>query len=225
VKLPDGGAFLLATLVFVVWHYFLSAAALRRFTQKWQRPVDAWAGPMSRAIGGAMLLAVSLVAATGSLAPAGWFAAPASFEALLWVAIPASILVPVVWRAGREPAQQARYPDFRVPNASRRDQLLSAASWLTYLVGYEALFRGLILGLCVQVAGLETGLAIHTALYVLAHLHKDAAETIGCIPTGYLFGYMTVHTESLWPAIILHVVIAIAAEQSAGRSNPALQWR
>lgn len=225
MRIPDGWAFILATLAFVVWHYFLSAAALRRFTQNWERPVDAWAGPMSRAIGGAMLLAVSLVAATGSLAPSGWFAAPASFEALLWVAIPASILVPVVWRAGRDPAQQARYPDFRVPDASRQDQLLSGLGWIAYLIGYEALFRGLILGLCVQVAGLETGLAIHTALYVLAHLHKDAGETIGCIPIGYLFGYMTVQTGSLWPAVVLHVMLAIATEQSSGRANPALRWR
>ena len=225
MKLPDGWPFLVAVLAFVLWHYFLSAAALRNLSRHWRQPIDVWAGPVSRTSGGVGLLVVSVVCAVGAELPLDWFTAPLHQNALGWIAIPACILVPLVWRAGRQPAQQARYPDFRVPHATRAQQALSATSWLVYLIGYEALFRGLVLGVCIQVAGVGVGVAIHTALYVLAHLHKDAAETLGCLPMGYLFGYMTLQTGSLWPALLLHVAIAIAAEQSAARANPSLQWR
>lgn len=225
MKLPDGWPFLVAVLAFVLWHYFLSAAALRNLSRHWRQPIDVWAGPVSRASGGVGLLVVSVVCAVGAELPLDWFTAPLHQNAIGWVAIPACILVPLVWRAGRQPAQQARYPDFRVPHATRAQQALSATSWLVYLIGYEALFRGLVLGACIQVAGVGVGVAIHTSLYVLAHLHKDAAETLGCLPMGYLFAYMTLQTGSLWPALLLHVAIAIAAEQSAARANPSLQWR
>jgi hypothetical protein len=98
VKLPDGWPFILGTLAFVVWHYFLSAAALRQLSHRWRTPVDVWAGPTSRVLGGALFLAASIVGAVGLLTPGRWFAAPTDPSALLWVVIPASILVPVVWR-------------------------------------------------------------------------------------------------------------------------------
>jgi membrane protease YdiL (CAAX protease family) len=225
VKLPDGWPFLVAVLAFVLWHYFLSATALRSMSQKWQRPIDAWAGPLSRVLGGFILLLVSITSAWSAQLPLDWFSPLQNPGVAFWVLAPALILIPLVWRAGRRPEQQARYPDFRVPNATRRQQLLSAGSWMVYLTGYEALFRGLILGLCTQAAGIGTGIAIHTALYVLAHLHKDAAETLGCIPMGYLFAFMTLQTGCLWPALLLHAAIAISAEQSAARANPSLAWQ
>jgi membrane protease YdiL (CAAX protease family) len=87
-----------------------------------------------------------------------------------------------------------------------------AGAWLVYLIGYEALFRGLLLPLLVAALGLWPGLAIATGLYVLAHLDRPSAETLAAIPAGFVFALITLATGSFLAAVLLHWIIATTSE-------------
>jgi hypothetical protein len=44
------------------------------------------------------------------------------------------------------------------------------------------------------------------------HIHKSKKEIVGCVPLGLLLCFFTIWWQSIWPAIIFHVQIAIANE-------------
>jgi membrane protease YdiL (CAAX protease family) len=87
-----------------------------------------------------------------------------------------------------------------------------AGAWLVYLIGYEALFRGLLLPLLVAALGMWPGLAVATGLYVLAHLDRPSAETLAAIPAGFVFALITLATGSFLAAVLLHWIIATTSE-------------
>lgn len=93
----------------------------------------------------------------------------------------------------------------------------NAASWAVYLAGYELLFRGLCLNALVAELGLVPGVAITTALYVVAHLPKSLGESLGSFPMGVLFAYLTLSGQSVLYPWLLHVLMAVSADTLALR--------
>lgn len=86
--------------------------------------------------------------------------------------------------------------------------VLYAISRITYLVFYEWFFRGLLLMECCRLFGTVNAVVINIVLYTLAHFHKPRKEIIGCIPFGLLLCIFTIVSQSIWPAIIIHLVLA-----------------
>ncbi len=88
--------------------------------------------------------------------------------------------------------------------------MLSAGTWVAYLVGYEFLFRGFLFHATLQVWSLWPAIALNCILYALAHFYKGPGEIIGAIPVGILLCYLTLHTGNIWSAMdtrggIVHV--------------------
>lgn len=135
----------------------------------------------------------------------------------------AAVLIPIVARGSSRPAMFERYPEFMQPDATRAQQAWSAFSWAVYLLGYEVLFRSYILTLCIDSFGLVAGICAHTTLYVVAHLHKPAGETLSCFLMGPLFAVIMLNA-GIVPVWLLHLAIALVGEQTAGRLNPATRW-
>jgi hypothetical protein len=84
--------------------------------------------------------------------------------------------------------------------------------WIGFLVidmfTWEFFFRGFML------FGLEPALG-ELAIYVqmmpfaIAHLGKPEIETLSSIAGGILIGYVVRHCRSIWPAVILHLIMGL----------------
>jgi membrane protease YdiL (CAAX protease family) len=131
------------------------------------------------------------------------------------------LVVPGIVAAQRLPEMRRFYPELwpHLPAgwSWRRRITVVAAAWLVYLVGYEALFRGVLLPLLAGSLGVWPGVAVTTAVYVLAHLDRPSAEMLGAIPMGFVFAALTLLTGSCVAAVLLHGIIAMSNELAAVR--------
>ncbi len=177
-----------------------------------------------RLAGGVALLIGALATAFALRLPTDWLGLPRPAASALWVVGALALLLPFVVRSATQPAMMERYPEIREPTWTRRLAAQSLAATTTYLLGYEAFFRGLItLGL-VSLLGVWPGLSIATAIYVTQHLRKPAAEAFACLPMGFFFGLMTLQTGSVWAAWLVHVLVATTNEVLSARENPELNY-
>ena len=72
----------------------------------------------------------------------------------------------------------------------------------------EYMFRGFLLfGLKEKFK--EGSILIQMIPFVLLHLGKPELETISCLFTGILFGYIAYRGKSFWPAFIIHLFINV----------------
>jgi CAAX amino terminal protease family. len=76
------------------------------------------------------------------------------------------------------------------------------------LCAIEYMFRGFLLfGLKDKFK--EGSILIQMIPFVLLHLGKPELETISCLFTGILFGYIAYRGKSFWPAFIIHLFINV----------------
>jgi len=87
-----------------------------------------------------------------------------------------------------------------------------AISRLLFLACYEWFFRGLLLYSCRDLFDSRAAVIINLVLYALAHFHKSRKEIVACIPFGLLLCVFTLWWHSVWPAIILHVLVVTVSE-------------
>ena len=141
---------------------------------------------------------------------------------LYWTLGLSAILIPLVGRATRKPESLAQYPEIRQPNWSRTLFTWSALSWMGYLLAYELMFRGFLLFACARAFGPWPAIVINTAIYSLVHVPKSAREGIGAIPLGILLCIITFQTGTIWVAVIVHWVLALANEWFSLKYHPAI---
>jgi membrane protease YdiL (CAAX protease family) len=93
-----------------------------------------------------------------------------------------------------------------------------------YLAAYEWLFRGVLLPACLD-GGLSVSSAIiiNTALYSLVHVPKGRTEVWAAIPFGVAVCWLTIETQSIWSALLLHVALALTNEWSSWYFHPDMQ--
>jgi len=76
------------------------------------------------------------------------------------------------------------------------------------LSAQEFMYRGFfIFGLKDKLK--EGAILLQTIPFVLVHLGKPEIETISCIFTGVIFGWVAYRGKSFWPAFIIHLFINI----------------
>ncbi len=143
---------------------------------------------------------------------------------VLGVVVPLLVVLPFLYAAAQQPSMQARYPEIRARWVPSSLALTSAAAWLVYLVGYEFMFRSLLLFTYRAAWGTWPAIFVTTALYVLAHFQKDGAETAGCFFMGFVFAAIVLVSNSIVPAILLHFAIAVVSENLSARANPNMHW-
>ena len=80
---------------------------------------------------------------------------------------------------------------------------------LIYMLGWEFMFRGFLLfGLKERYK--EGSILIQMIPFTILHLGKPEIETLSCVITGLLWGYIAYRGNSFWPAYIMHVVVNIS---------------
>ena len=122
--------------------------------------------------------------------------------------IPVSLLflviaLPIVYVSGSAGSFQNYY-------AANQNFDLSEYIWRMslYMIGWEFFYRGFMtLGLKDSLK--EGAILVQMIPFTLLHLGKPMAESIACIPSGLIWGYIAYKSESFWPAFFMHMAVNV----------------
>jgi membrane protease YdiL (CAAX protease family) len=133
-------------------------------------------------------------------------------KSIIWW-IPAAVLVVIInYFVARNKNHLAKYPQIRAKQWNSGLITVSAISWISYLAGYEFMFRGFLLFSCLESFGYWPAIIINISLYSLVHLPKGPAETIASVFFGFILSYITITLGSFWFALFLHITLALSNE-------------
>jgi len=82
----------------------------------------------------------------------------------------------------------------------------------TFLICYEFFFRGCILFSCIDQFGTLAAIIINLVLYALIHSFNGKKEMYGAVPFGLMLCLFTIWYQSVWPAILLHLLLSSSHE-------------
>lgn len=82
----------------------------------------------------------------------------------------------------------------------------------SFLVCYEWFFRGVVLFSCVSSFGIIPALIINIFLYSLIHSFNGRKEFLGSIPFGIVLCVFALWWQSVWPAVLLHLLLSSSYE-------------
>ncbi len=133
-------------------------------------------------------------------------------DTLLLVLLFAGLFIPVNFFNSRQKQNLALYPEIRKRHWSVGLVIVSALSWIAYLLAYEFLFRGILLFPAVKLMGFWPAILLNTSLYTLVHLPKGIKESLGSIPMGIILCSLAIFTGSFWIAFFIHVILALTNE-------------
>ena len=86
-------------------------------------------------------------------------------KSLLWWIPIASLVVLITYLSAKSKKNLAMYSQIRVNEWNKGLLIVSALSWITYLVGYEFLFRGFLLFTCLESFGYWPAIIVNICLY------------------------------------------------------------
>lgn len=138
---------------------------------------------------------------------------------LWWTLGLAAVAAPLAYIGAQKPESRNFYPEIRRPEWGTRTLVLSALGWTCYTIAYELLFRGFLLFSCERAFGIGAAIAINTSIYALAHVPKRMTEGIGSIVFGIILCGITLHTGTIWTALLVHIVLALSNEWFALRGH------
>lgn len=101
----------------------------------------------------------------------------------------------------------------------------SAFTWFLYLCSYEFLFRGILLFSSLAVLSQAASISLNICIYALVHIPKGLKETVASIPFGIILCLISINSSSVWPAIILHTVLALSNEWLSLYFHPKINIR
>ncbi|MBO7528072.1 MAG: CPBP family intramembrane metalloprotease [Clostridia bacterium] len=85
-------------------------------------------------------------------------------------------------------------------------------SYFLYYIGWEYLFRGLLLNSSEKKLGAVGAILLSTLISALIHTSiagfgKPMIETLSAIPAGLIFGYIAHKTKSIYPTLLIHFFV------------------
>ena len=142
----------------------------------------------------------------------------------IWVIGLLLILIPANAFIARTTTNQASYPQVRYQSWTPTFFLLNSLTWLLYLLGYEFLFRGLLLFPVIEVIGLWPAIGLNVVLYAMVHAPKGWREVFGAIPFGIVLCLASYETGNFWVAFVAHGSQAVVNELFSIRANPGMTF-
>lgn len=101
------------------------------------------------------------------------------------------------------------YPLYRPESAL--DCLRFELIYLPQFVAVEFFFRGPLL-FFFHDKFQRFALVLMTLPYAIIHIHKPFPEAIGSIMAGLILGHFAIKSKSIWPGVILHMIVALGAD-------------
>jgi len=215
-------AIIVASLGFIFYYYLSDSTCIQKMLKsvKGESRYVLFQRILGVFIFGIIPLLVILFTGTTNLTDFGIIAPKP--ETYFWIIILSLAVVTMNYFNSRSPANLSVYPQIRKEVWSVKLIILSALSWIAYLLSYEFLFRGFLFFASVRLLGLWPATALNIAIYALVHVPKGIKETIGAIPLGIILCYLTFRTGSIWIAVITHIVMALSNEWFSFRAQPQM---
>lgn len=143
-------------------------------------------------------------------------------SAKVWVisAILATVIMIINYYNAPRESNLIMYPQIRTPVWSRSLVFTSALSWILYLLAYEYAFRGILFFACLTYLPANAAITINVVIYSLFHIQKGAKEAFASIPFGIVLCYLVLESNSIWPPVFLHIVLALSNEWFSLYFNP-----
>lgn len=129
--------------------------------------------------------------------------------ACLIIAVMVPFLASLIVKADQRGQQQAILID---PSKGRPMFLLYLGVTSMYMVIYEILLRGVLLYYLVARLDVVYAVLVNTIIYSLMHLTKDLKEALLGLPVGVFLCWLTLYTDSIWPAACFHLAMALSFE-------------
>lgn len=144
----------------------------------------------------------------------------------LWVyAIIFLLIVSSSFFSSRKPDVNSRIPQMRLPDWGIKEIAISISGWAIYLLGYEFLFRGLLLFTTTAAFGIAPAILINIGLYSAFHLPNGLKETLAAIPFGFVLCLVSLVSGSFLPAFLLHLSLSASAELFSVHFNPEMKFQ
>lgn len=80
-----------------------------------------------------------------------------------------------------------------------------------FLIVYEFFFRGVMLFVMIEDVGMITAMIVNLILYVLIHWF-DKRERYGSVIMGIILCGVSIYYQSVWPAVLIHLSLALSHE-------------
>lgn len=90
-----------------------------------------------------------------------------------------------------------------------------------FLIVYETFFRGVVLLVTMEDLGVVVAVIVNLILYVLLHWF-DIKERYGSVLMGVILCGVSIYYHSVWPAIIIHISLALSHEITLLINNKSL---
>jgi membrane protease YdiL (CAAX protease family) len=135
-----------------------------------------------------------------------------------------AVIIPIISISSRKPANFINYPEIRVKEWDGKLVRGYLGAWAVYLLGYEFLFRGLLLFPLVDKIGFWPAVAVNIGMYSGTHIPKGLGETIGAIPLSIVLCFLCVQTGNIWIAYFVHIAIAWTSNLTAIKYNPKMKF-
>ena len=143
--------------------------------------------------------------------------------------VSALVLVVLAGISARFTALKARkfgqFPQIRARVWTRSTVAVNIAGWALYLIGYELLFRGILLVPLADRLGIWPAIAVNIALYSAAHIPQGYREAFGAAPIGLIFCLVTLASGTVWVAIIVHLTMSLTNSFTTMKMNPEIIYR
>ncbi|HJW30703.1 MAG TPA: CPBP family intramembrane glutamic endopeptidase [Saprospiraceae bacterium] len=126
----------------------------------------------------------------------------------------AGVLITVIlsWLTSSKDSNLEIYPELRIRFWRPRIIILSALTWVIYILAYEFFYRGMLLQSLRFHLNDVTSIAACTALYSLTHYWKLNRVTTSSIVYSVLACWVVIRTDSLIAPILAHLSLALSTE-------------
>ena len=136
----------------------------------------------------------------------------------------ADIVIPLAAYSAKKEKNLVNYPQIRAKVWTKKTFRLNLIGWAVYLVGYELLFRGILLFPLVEAYGIWLAIAVNVALYSATHIPKGLDETLGAAPLGFVLCLLTLMSGNIWISVLVHIGMAWTNSLTALKHHPAIHY-
>lgn len=143
---------------------------------------------------------------------------------LIWAVGLSIIVIPFVNKNAKNPANYKIYPQIKSKKWNKNLMIKSLIGWLVYLLGYELLFRGVLLFPLLEQLGLWPAITINTALYSATHIPKGLNEALSAIPFGIILCLLTIASGNIIIAVVVHIAIAWTNNLATVMNHPEITY-
>ena len=145
-------------------------------------------------------------------------------QSLIYTSIMGAIILVVNYFAAKGKSNLEMYPQARAIHWNLKRILYNSTGWIIYMIGYEFMFRGILLHVCINAFGFWPAVAVNLSFYSATHIAKGLRETIGTFPYGLILCLITASTGSIAVAFFTHVILAISNDIYSVKHNPEMKY-